>query len=160
MVMCDVGIKCSACVNKTKSHVTQLDKKHLLLAGGGSVVAGLIFGSIYLLIKGLPFWLFGIPVLPLLVSFAVGRGIGGLLQRLTRKMGGPIALIVTVGGSVGLLAGPFGQVLLSFMAIFHSAQNIQGYGSTSASFFGFDLLVNLALAYVFIHGLRGAFLYK
>lgn len=161
MVMCDVGIKCPACVNKTSSHMLQVGKKHLFAGGIGGFAGGVLFGYLYPFLGFLPFSFFGIPVLSLLVSFAIGRGVGEGIQKFGgRKMGPTMAGVVTVTAIVGLLAGPYHFVVLGFMEILQSAQNIQGNMGTSASFYGFRFFIDIALAYVFITGLRGAFLFK
>ena len=161
MVMCDVGIKCPDCIKKTKSHVENVALRHYLIAGVLSAIAGFFFGWIYRILEYLPFGIFGISFLGLIATYALGRSLGEFISRVSgRKIATSLALCVMFFAAAGLLVSPFIGVLLTFLELLHSAQNIQGNFGGSSAFLGFATIRDVGFAYLFINGLRSPFSWK
>lgn len=107
MVVCEVGIKCKKCTGKMKSHILQVSWKELAIAGGASLVSGMLFGNIY------PFMAFGMFILQYILCFLIGQGCGHLVHRLVKyKLGVNLSVAMFIGAAIGLALSPFQETLM------------------------------------------------
>lgn len=161
MVMCDVGIKCPACIKQTKSHITQLGKNHVVTACIVSAVLGHGFGWLHPVFVQLPFFhFFGIPVLGLILSFLSGQFAGKIIRwSVHYKTGTMLSRLTAISALVGMLASPLMVSLMewiNFVSLTMEASNVQASG-TSSVFMLFHIGVQIAVMAVFIKGLQNAF---
>lgn len=109
MVTSAVGYKCPDCVKATQSHATKLSKTQWVAAGVLSLLAGAVFSWVGLWLYQLPFWIFGIPVLSLIVAYLLGRLSGRVIHpAIQYKLGVKLSWVMTIFTTTGLLMGPLG----------------------------------------------------
>lgn len=110
MVVCEVGLKCKKCTGKMKSHILQVSWKELAIAGGASLVTGLLFGFVYQYIQISMFFL------EFILCFMIGQGCGNLVHRLVKyKLGTNLSLAIFIGASIGLALSPFQAILMEML---------------------------------------------
>lgn len=158
MVMCDVGIKCPDCVRGTESHITQVSNRHLAAAFALAFFAGLTYSFFEGWLMAFPvLHIFGIPIVGLFLAYLTGKGLGSLIRRLIGyKLGKRISLATTLGVLIGIVAGPFHEVVFTMIMIINAAVDTT-QPSTSAIFMMAGLMIHLFGAFVFIRGLQSTF---
>lgn len=101
MVQCPVGNRCPKCTKRFTSHVLQIGPWVILRAITGGAVAGVLFN----LLQGF-FPLGGFYIL--FFVYLIGVLAGNIVFKLSgRKIGGRVAIAVTIGVLLGSLCTPF-----------------------------------------------------
>ncbi|HEX9998390.1 MAG TPA: hypothetical protein VGB45_14725 [Abditibacterium sp.] len=100
-VMAPTGARCRDCVSNRSSHMYQIAPRHLALAFGASVGAGVLGAVLTQLAGAFWFWI-------LLYAPAIGPLLGSSISKITGGKRGPkVAFVV----SLGLIVGTFGAAL-------------------------------------------------
>lgn len=161
MVMYEAGFKCPGCAGKRQSHIITTQAWHRIVAGILAFLAGFGYGFLHPNLMAFAFFrIWMIPVLALILAYLIGKWTGNIIHKLVQyKMGGLMSAIVVMGGTAGLLLGPFHQELLAMLAVLNSVQQA-GLGQTSAVYYVLGQGFNLLAGYLFIRGLRYPFAFR
>lgn len=160
MVMYEVGFKCPVCAKKRPNSLEQVQAKHWLAAGLCSVGLGWLYGWLHPVIMSVGLlWFFGLPILAVLVTYALGQQAGSLAHRAAGyKRRRELAKLAFSGAMLGaLLASPIQAELWMLWSVISTASNDPAISGTSGTLYVLGQGLRLLGVVAFLRGFRQAF---
>ncbi len=160
MVMYEVGFKCPTCARKRPNSLEQVKAKQWLAGGFSSVGLGWLYGWLHpvLMSVGL-LWFFGLPILAVLVAYALGKQAGSLAHRAAGyKRHRGLAWLAFSGAILGaLLAAPIQSEWWMLWTVLSTASNDPAVSGTSSTLYVLGQGLRLLGLFGFLRGFRQAF---
>jgi hypothetical protein len=160
MVMYEVGFKCPKCARKRPNTLQQVQAKHWLAGGFSSLGLGWLYGWLHpvLMSVGL-LWFFGLPILAVLLTYALGQQAGGLAHRLSgykRHQG--LVWLAFSGAILGaFLAAPIQSEVGMLWTVLSTTISDPAVSGTSSTLYVLGQGLRLLGLVAFLRGFRQAF---
>lgn len=160
--MCEVGFKCPACVSNIKSHVTDVSGVQYVTAIILTLIVSQLYGWLHPILLSIPFLnLFGVPILGLLLSYAIGQALSkGVHAASGRKFSHRLTATILTAFLVGLYFGPIGILVTGAVQFLWQSAMTQDnllHESSSSLLFIIGLIIELLVPYCFWQGYRTPF---
>ncbi|WP_303672682.1 B-box zinc finger protein [Vampirovibrio chlorellavorus] len=160
MVMYEVGFKCLVCARKRPNSLEQVQTRHWLAAGFSSLGFGWLYGWLHpvLMSVGL-LWFLGLPILAVLVTYALGQQAGRLSHRVSghKRHRGLAGLAFSSALLGAFLAAPIQSELGMLWSVISSAASDPAVSGTSSTLYVLGQGLRLLGLIAFLRGFRQAF---